>query len=117
LNERIKELRKSMDFSQEEFGEKLGLSRSAISNMESGRYSITESLMKLICREFNVDYIWLTTGQGEMFADADIDIMTKIDRIMAGENDTAKRVFTSFANLTADDWLTIEKLIDSLSGK
>ena len=48
---------------------------------------------KSICREFNVDYMWLTTGEGEMFIDTDDDFIERIDRIMAGEDEARKNLF------------------------
>lgn len=42
MNERIKELRKTLSLTMEELGEKLGVTRSAISNIESGKRGITE---------------------------------------------------------------------------
>lgn len=50
-------------------GEKLGVTRSAISRLESGDVNFTEQMIKSVCREFNVDYIWFTAGKGEMFID------------------------------------------------
>jgi len=68
-NERIREIRKSLNLTLEKFGEKVGVSRAAMSNIENGNRNVTEQMRKLICREFNVDYIWLTTGEGEMYVD------------------------------------------------
>ncbi len=65
--ERIRELRKTLKMTMEQFGEKIGVTKSTISNIENGNRNATEHMVKSICREFNVDYIWLTTGGGEMF--------------------------------------------------
>ena len=51
MNSRIKELRKSLDKSQEEFGKILGLSKSGVSEIEAGRRNVTEQhiiMLKLI---------------------------------------------------------------------
>lgn len=66
MNERIKVLRKFLKISQEEFGNRIGISKSAVSNMESGRYNATDSMIKLICKEFNINEDWLRCGEGEM---------------------------------------------------
>ena len=52
----------------------------------------TDANIKAICREFSVDYMWLTTGEGEMFVETDDDFFERIDRIMAGENETRKNM-------------------------
>ena len=64
-NERLKLLRKTLKLSQDAFAERIGMKGSSISLLESGGRNITEQVIKSICREFNVDYIWLTTGDGE----------------------------------------------------
>lgn len=67
MNERIKDLRKFLSMSQDEFGNKLGVTNTAISGYESGRRNPTEQIIKSICREFNVNEEWLRYGIGEMF--------------------------------------------------
>lgn len=67
MNNKIFELRKKLNLTQEEIGKKLGVTRGAISRMESGTYKITETMAKLICNEFNVNIEWLMNGKGEMF--------------------------------------------------
>lgn len=63
INERIKELRQSLHMSQEEFGKTIGLSKSGISNIESGARSVRDAHIKLICSSFNVSENWLRTGK------------------------------------------------------
>lgn len=71
MNERIKQLRKTLGLSGEKFGEPLGVKRSAISDIERGRNNLSEQMLKSICREFNVSEEWLRNGTGEMFISAD----------------------------------------------
>lgn len=67
MNERIKELRKTLGLSGEQFGEPLGLKRAAISNLENGRANLTEQAVLAICYAYNVNENWLRTGDGSMF--------------------------------------------------
>lgn len=67
--ERVKEIRKTLDLTMEKFGEKLGVGKTAISNIESGNRNLTEQMSKAICREYNVNYDYLMYGEGEMFDD------------------------------------------------
>jgi transcriptional regulator with XRE-family HTH domain len=67
MNERLKLLRKELKYNQDLLGTRLGVTKTAISKMELGTYNITDSMVKLICKEFNVNEDWLRTGQGEMF--------------------------------------------------
>ncbi len=67
--ERVLEIRKTLDLTMDKFGEKLGVQKSAISKIEKGRVNLSDQMVKLICREYNVNYDYLTTGEGEMFDD------------------------------------------------
>lgn len=64
--ERVKTVRKSKEMTMEEFGKRLGVTRTAISNIEKGYRGLTEQMLKSICREFSVDEEWLRTGDGDM---------------------------------------------------
>ena len=66
MNERLNLLRKELQLSQEEFGKRLGVGKSAISYLESGRSSLTDQMIKLICKEFSINEDWIRTGKGEM---------------------------------------------------
>lgn len=111
-NERTREIRKSLNLTLEKFGERVGVSRAAMSNIENGNRNVTEQMRKLICKEFNVDYIWLTTGKGEMFVDEDMSLTETIDRIMAGENEFHKNLIKFSANRTDEELKLLEHLID-----
>lgn len=67
--ERIKEIRKTLKLTLEKFGEKLGVSKGAISAIETGTRNLTEQMAVAICRTYNVNYDYLMTGEGEMFSD------------------------------------------------
>lgn len=110
--ERIKEIRKTLGLTLEKFGEKLGVTKTAISRIEKGERGLTEQMTKSICREFSVDYIWLTTGEGEMFVDSDDDFIEKIDRIMAGENDARKSMVKILVDASDDDIQTFDRLVN-----
>ncbi len=69
INERIKYLRGILKLSQEEFGQKIGIVRSGISNYEKGTREITNQAFISICREFNVNEAWLRDGVGEVFTE------------------------------------------------
>lgn len=114
--ERIKILRKNLNLSQKEFGKVLGLKAGSVSDIETGKNKLTERNIKLICSEFNVDYIWLTTGEGEIFSNTkeDEDYLTLIDNIMMGENEFHKNLFKTLAKLDENELKTLENIIDKL---
>ncbi len=111
--ERVREIRKQLGLTLDKFGEKLGVTKTAISRIERGERNCTEQMIKSICREFNVDYMWLTTGEGNMFIDSDNDVMNAIDRIMAGESEFHKKLLKWCAtSFTDEELLLLERKID-----
>lgn len=66
LGERVKEVRKAQDMTLEEFGKRLSVTKVTMSNIERGNRSLTERMLKDICREFNINEKWLKTGEGDM---------------------------------------------------
>lgn len=67
MKERIRELRKHLNMTMDEFGARIGLTKSSISLIESGRNGARSQTIFAICREFGVNEHWLRTGEGEMF--------------------------------------------------
>lgn len=67
MNERIALLRKALQLTQAEMGSRLGVTRAAISRIESGDRNLTERMIVDIIRNFNVSDHWIRTGDGEMF--------------------------------------------------
>lgn len=110
--ERVKEVRKNLGLTLEKFGERIGLKKNTMSAIETGRNALTDANIKAICREFGVDYIFLTTGEGEMFVDSDDDFIEKIDRIMAGESDIRKNAIKALVNASTEDIEALDRLID-----
>lgn len=112
MNERVKELRKALNLSQDEFGKRLGLTRGAITNIELNKTELKPLLFDLICREFGVNEEWLRTGEGEMFLPItrDEEIEEFIGRLLHDESDSfRKRLISVLAKLTEDEWKILEK--------
>lgn len=116
IHERIWELRKKhLKMSQTAFGERLGVSRSVINNIELNVLARPEqklSLYKLICSEFNISEEWLLNGVGDMYANDEAEYSSLIDRVMTGENEFAKNVFKTFALFDVDDWEALQNMVE-----
>ena len=76
--ERLRLLRNTLNLSQDDFGKRLGVSNTAISKLEKNERNLTEQMLLSICREFKVDYFWLTEGRGEMFIETPESIVDDI---------------------------------------
>lgn len=117
MNERIKELRKSLGLTQEQFAKRLGIKRGAVANYEIGRNNPIDAVVSLICREFNVNESWLRTGEGEMFVqNARIEEVTAlIDEFLATESENFRRRFAAaLSRLDVDAWEAIEEFSRAL---
>lgn len=75
MSERVRNLRKThLKMSQTAFGERLGVSRSVINNIESNALARPDqklSLIKLMCKEFSVNEEWILNGTEPMFIQSD----------------------------------------------
>lgn len=67
LGFRVKKIRKALHLSQTELGEKIGLSRSYISEIEKGSYRCNYDFIFKLSDIFNVNLYYLVFGEGEMF--------------------------------------------------
>lgn len=120
MNTRFKELRKELKLTQEEFANKMNLSRSYINLIEMGRKVPAERTIKDICREFGVNYEWLTEGTGEMFIQnkRKSEIADFVGSVLNGETDSFKiRLVEILANLNESEWETLQKLANALADK
>lgn len=110
--ERIKEVRKKNRMTLEQFGNILGVTKVAISNIENGKRNVTEQMRKSICREFRVDPIWLSTGEGDMFIDESIDLIEMLDKLLHNESKLANTLFKMFAQYSIEDWKDLERIVN-----
>lgn len=117
--ERIRILRKNyLKMSQTVFGERLGVSRSVINNIELNALAKPEqklSLIKLICKEFNVNESWIMDGEGDMFISSDDANIEKLERILKGENSLAKNLFKTFIAFDEEDWEALNRMIEKFN--
>ena len=111
MNERIRLLRKHLGLTADAFGEAIGIVRSAVSNIESGRRQPTNQLITSICREFNVNETWLRTGDGEMFNALSMDeqLAFYLGTILSEQGDTfKKRLIAALSALDESEWSAVE---------
>lgn len=60
-------MRKVLSLTQQEFADKLKISRSAVASYETRSIKPMDVVIYLICNEFNVREDWLREGKGDMF--------------------------------------------------
>jgi transcriptional regulator with XRE-family HTH domain len=113
MNGRIKELRKALGLSQDEFGAKLGVTRGAITNIELNKTEPKPLFIDLICNTFNVNPEWIRTGEGNMLEEktrneAIADFM--VDLLKEEETSYKRRFIEMLSALSAEEWELLEKM-------
>ena len=115
MNTRIKAVRKTLGLTLDKFGERLGISNSACSALETGKNKPSEQTIRAICREFGVNEIWLRTGAGDMFRpeEESEELARNLKRLMNGRPDSlAQRAVRVLLRYEPDgpEWQVLEKI-------
>lgn len=120
LKERIKELRKNLELTQQKFADRLGLKRQTIASYEIGNIEPSDSTLLLICKEFNVNKEWLRTGKGDMFNIINDDY-TKISVDIDRKDPKARQAIIDYWNLSEQDkelfWKFMNRFIQKDGGE
>lgn len=106
-NERVSQIRKDNNLTLEEFGNRLGVSRSAISNIECGKRSVTNQMRVSIIKEFDVNETWFRTGDesgGRYIQKTEEDELSDLfaEIMSAPEDDSIRALARAFAKLTRE---------------
>ena len=112
MHDRVKNIRKHLNLTQEEFGNRLGITATAVSRIEKGTRPVTSQMQKAICNVFKVDEDWLRDGLGEMFGDPDAELQAMVDVAMTGQNNIRKAMIIAIASLPEEELAIFEKFLD-----
>lgn len=113
IHERIKIVVSASGLTKTRFSEKLGVSQPFVSQICSGAAMPSDRTISDICRVFNVDEIWLRTGEGEMFRPRTRgeQIAAFAGELMRDSPDSFRAAFVSvLAELSLEDWKILERL-------
>ena len=115
-NERIKEVRKTMNLTLEAFGQRVGMKKSSLSHMENGTNAVSGQLRTAVCREFHVREEWLRTGEGEMFEERTPDqaiVDFAADLVNVDDDAFKKRLISALARMDDQTWESFEKWVNA----
>ena len=118
MEKRIQAARKAKGLTLKQLGDIIGISESAVSNIERGRNKPSGSTLILLCEKLGIDREWLETGEGEMFAPtteqsetarmieaiSDSPAMRSLLATWAQLSDENKAVFEQFAADYVEDY-------------
>ena len=118
MNERIKELRNTLNMTQQEFADKLQVKRNTIAMYEMGKLSPSDRMISSMVREYKVNEEWLRTGEGEMFRKQSRD--EELAEIFADvlndkPEDFRRRLVAVLAKLDVEHWHLLEEMAWKLS--
>lgn len=120
IGERVKELRKQVNLTQQAFADRLNLKRNTVGSYEVNVVEPSDRTISDICREFNVNETWLRTGEGETFNQITRSekITSFLTEITEDEGDDFKRRFVEMlAELEPEDWKLLERMAEKLQKK
>ena len=117
IGTQIKELRKKLSMTQSEFAEAINLSRNYIAMMEIDQREPSDRTIQDICEKFNVNEVWLRTGEGEPFQKEtrQEQIMRFAAQTVKGSDEFRKAFVSMLAKMDAEDWKALANIFDSLA--
>lgn len=103
----------------EKFGERIGITKSSVSLLESGKNNPSEQTIKLICKEYRINKDWLLTGEGDMHDIPEDETAAIVSDLLEEENpfyDLILGIVKSYQGLDPKSRETLDGLIQKLLG-
>ena len=112
--ERIKYIRKNeLKITQKDFASSIGLSRSNIGSIETGRINVTDRVIQDICLKYNVNENWLRNGTGEMFIKTKKSLLDEL-AVAHNINEKEKAIIQSFLDLSPQGRAGVLEYVENL---
>lgn len=116
INERWRSARKTLNLTQSQIGEEIGISKARISMYEKDGEEIPERSINAFCKSFNIDYLWLTEGEGEMFLEfPDVAIDMIVDDYKLDETD--RLLIQTYIESNDEDRKVIKNFLQTFAKK
>ena len=117
MNSRLKQLRKTLKLTQQEFSDSINMSRSNLGSIESGIINLTDRNINIICEKHNVNKDWLLTGNSKMFIELteDDELSILIGEFLAENDEYKKKIIKTMLSLPDEDWFLIKRLIEKFN--
>lgn len=117
MNERIKQIRKLSNLTQQEFADKIKVKRNTVATYEMGRSIPSDSAIALICREFNVNENWLRNGEGPIYKERDGSFTEMLSDIDDSDDDFIKNIIKIYMELDEDSKAALKKVAKKMAEK
>lgn len=116
INERISEVVEKSGLTKTAFAQKINVSQQYVSKLVNNGVP-SERTLADICRVFNVDPVWLETGEGEMFRTESVDseLTRLVGELMADKPGSFKqRVVAALLRCTDDEWGVFRRVLGEI---
>ena len=93
IENRVKDVRVSVSLNQRDFGSKIGVTTSIVSELERGKTRVSAELIRIISESFRVSPAWLLTGEGSMFLPTEEKVVVarpSLDSLVATKEELAE---------------------------
>ena len=111
MKDRIRQIRKDMNMNQTVFGSEIGCSQTAVAKYEGGQVIPDKSIRLLICEKFNVNPVWLETGDGLPYKEGLLPELAQALRNMPAVAAALERLLP---RLTVEDMQHINTLVQKI---
>lgn len=120
--ERVRLVRKTLGLTMERFGERLEIGRAAVSQIESGKVSLSTRTARLICKEYHVNEEWLLEEVGDMFIESSIEeeiaywlgyISVKND----ADSEFKKSMVYALSRLNDEGWKALQEVFEDMMAR
>lgn len=107
-NYQIQTIRKTLNLTQQQLAESIGVSKQYLSRVENGLTELSKEKATLLCKTYGISFDWYFAGYGQMLLE-DEDYT---DRLFCGSNDIKR-----FANLIDIYNLYLKKVFEVVDKK
>lgn len=113
MHNRIKQVRKSAGLNQQDFANRIGVSRGALANYEVGRNEPIAAVVSLICEKFQINEEWLRNGTGPIKKDVSRfeEVSELVSKALNGSNDFKKAVIQAICNRSDKELEVLDTLL------
>lgn len=95
------------------FGQKIGINSGSVNKLEKNQNNPSDQTIKSICREFHVNYLWLTEGQGDIYSNVGSTILEMLcEEYDLDEQD--RRIMEMYLALTDDQRAGIKAFVNGM---
>lgn len=109
MKDRIRSVRKKSGLNQTEFGNRIGATQAMLTSYETGRVIPSDTVLKLICKEFGVSYAWLKTGEGPMEDPvAELSAIDKLTETYQSLPDRLKSLVDALCEMDPEWWRKLD---------